>query len=509
MELLEFKTKLFELCNVEQVKDVADVLLAACINNDVDFFNSYNAIIDDTKDWLQALWQYYEADRTEKKQDYTPKSLCELVAMLGGEADSIYDCCGGSGALTKAYMRNHDVKNIYIEELDETVIPFLLFNLCLSNANGYVVNCDVLTREKKKAYRLRNGEQYSFCEEMANFDELTKAEKMLCDVAISNPPYNIKWQPPTPLEMDERFQVIPPQSNANYAFVFNCLSRADKAILILPNGVFSEQTETECRKYLVENDLLETVIIMPDKMFDVTSISTCIIVLNKNKKHKGVVLFIDSRKNCIVEEREQKGQFGGASHTNRTYKKAYNVLSAENMQRIFDVIESREKTAEFSTVKTNKDIAENDYLLIPSRYIEFEEQDQKHRDFQEIADNINYISRMQNACKLVINETLAKEFGFDIDLYKKSKENSKETKEQMKALGIEVEIEDYIQFTKNKNEFVFKCNDKELLPDIMPQFLMIWRNQIALLNTMQNQYLAELRDALLPDLMSGKIRLGA
>ena len=114
---------------------------------------------------------------------------------------------------------------------------------------------------------------------------------------------------------------------------------------------------------------------------------------------------------------------------------------------------------------------------------------------------------MQNSCKLVINETIAKQLGFDVDLYKQNKENSKSVKEQMKPLGIDIEVEDYIQFTKNKNEFVFKCNDKEILPEILIQFLSVWKNQVALLNTMQNQYLAELRDALLPDLMSGKIQL--
>lgn len=508
MELLEFSKKILSLCDVNTIQDISCVLLKVSLENDISFFDNYSNIVDNSKDWLQALWQYYEADRTEKKQDYTPKSLCELVAMLGGEVDSIYDCCGGSGALTKAYIRTHNVKDIYVEELDENVIPFLLFNLCLSNANGYVVNCDVLTREKKKVYKLSSGKKHSYCEEITDFSELKKVEQTLCDIAISNPPYNIKWQSPTPLEMDRRFPVIPPQSNANYAFIFNCLSRAkEKAILILPNGVLGEKTEIECRKYLVENDLIETVMVMPDKMFEVTSISTCIYVLNKNKKHKGEVLFIDCRKNCIVEEREQNGQFGGASHTNRTYKKAYNVLSKENIQKIFDVIESRKRIAEFSTIKTNKDIAENDYLLIPSRYIEFNEQEQKHRNLKEISDNINYISRMQNSVKLVINETLAKQYGFDVDLYKQSRESSKQTKEQMRTLGIDIEIEDYIQFTKNKNEFVFKCNDKEILPDIMSQFLTIWKNQIALLNTMQNQYLTELRDALLPDLMSGKINL--
>ena len=308
--------------------------------------------------------------------------------------------------------------------------------------------------------------------------------------------------------LDGRFPVLPPASNANYAFVLNCLARSkEKAVLILPNGIMSERTEYDCRQYLVDNDLIETVIIMPEKMFEVTSISTCILVLNKGKKHKGEICFIDSRKNCIVEEREQNGQFGGASHTNRTYKKAYNVLSAENMQRIFDAIESRENKSEFSAIKKNEDVAQNEYVLMPSRYIEFCGQAQTHRNFQDIADNINYISRMQNACKLVINETIAKSLGLDMETFKQGKKNSEEMRTQMKTLGIDIEVEDYIQFTKNKNEFVFKCNDKEILPDIFLQFFAVWKNQIALLNRMQNQYLAELRDAILPDLMSGKIEI--
>ena len=503
MELLEFKGRILELCKVEEIKDIGDVLMSVVLNNDVDFFVQYENIIDDTKDWLQALWQYYEADRTEKKQDYTPKSLCKLVASLAGKADTVYDCCGGSGALTKAFIDMHGTKNVLVEELDERVIPFLLFNLCLHNISGYVVNGNVLSKEKIKCFQLVADAKYSKCQ----ITDSAYTEN-IADVSISNPPYNIKWEPPTPLENDVRFPVIPPASNANYAFVLNCLARAkEKAVLILPNGIMSERTEYDCRQYLVDNDLIETVIIMPEKMFEVTSISTCILVLNKNKKHKGEILFIDSRKNCIVEEREQNGQFGGASHTNRTYKKAYNVLSAENMQKIFDVIESREDESEFSAIKKNEEVAENKYMLMPSRYIEFCEQEQTHRSFQEIADNINYISRMQNACKLVINETIAKGLGLDMETFKKGKENSRQMQEQMKSLGIDIEIEDYIQFTKNKNEFVFKCNDKELLPDILIQFFNVWKNQIALLNTMQNQYLAELRDALLPDLMSGKIEL--
>lgn len=100
MELLEFKHKMFKLCNVENIKDIRDVLFNAVIKNDIALFDGYNSIIDNSKDWLQALWQYYEADREEKKQDYTPKSLCKLVSSLAVECKTVYDCCGGSGALT-------------------------------------------------------------------------------------------------------------------------------------------------------------------------------------------------------------------------------------------------------------------------------------------------------------------------------------------------------------------------------------------------------------------------
>lgn len=327
---------------------------------------------------------------------------------------------------------------------------------------------------------------------------------MKFDCSISNPPFNIRWQPPAPLEMDKRFPVIPPANNANWAFALNCISKADKAVLILPNGVTSENSEKQVRKYLIDEDLVELVAIMPDKMFEATSISTCIVVLNKNKQKKGVVKFIDSRKNCVVEEREQNGQFGSKSHTARTYKKQFNALSEDNISKIINAPESE---AEFSATKTIQEIAESDYLLTPSRYIEFKEQESEHRPFQDIADNLNYILRQKNACKLVINETIARSVGLDAELFVRNREASKQSAEDMKKIGIELAVDDHIQFTKNKNEFVFKCNDKELLPEILLEFFNLWKSRIILLNDMENQYLGELRDSMLPDLMSGKINL--
>ena len=136
MELLEFKTKILKLCNVRDIKNIGEVLMKVVLSNETCFFDKYKEIIDNNKDWLQALWQYYEADRAEKKQDYTPKSLCKLVSALAGNCETIYDCCGGSGALTVQMLKDSKAKFVCVEELDEKVIPFLLFNLCLHNVSS-------------------------------------------------------------------------------------------------------------------------------------------------------------------------------------------------------------------------------------------------------------------------------------------------------------------------------------------------------------------------------------
>lgn len=329
---------------------------------------------------------------------------------------------------------------------------------------------------------------------------------------ISNPPYNMKWQLPMFAQLQERFKdyELPPESNSNFAFVLTALNLIDdKMALLLPNGVLTTQNvkEAEIRKQLIDNNLVEAVVVLPDNMFVSTSIGTCVLLFSKHKINTNVVM-VDLRQSYEEEERLQNGQFGGKSHEKRTYSKTFKIITTEVMKRVLECIEKHENIPELSKSASLEEIREQKYSLNPARYIEYElTKEEQHRNYKEIAENLNYITKMQNSCKLVINETIAKRLGFDINLYKDSRKNSLEAQKEMKSIGINLEVEDYIQFTKNKNEFCFKCNDKEILPDILLQFFSVWKNQIALLNTMQNQYLTELRDALLPDLMSGKIKL--
>ena len=101
---------------------------------------------------------------------------------------------------------------------------------------------------------------------------------------ISNPPYNMKWQHPFFAQSQERFLLgVPPESNANYAFILTALSKQDKAVFLLPNGVLSTNNKEEqaIKASLVEKNYLEAVISLPDRMFESTSIPTSLLIFNK------------------------------------------------------------------------------------------------------------------------------------------------------------------------------------------------------------------------------------
>ena len=105
---------------------------------------------------------------------------------------------------------------------------------------------------------------------------------------------------------------------------------------------------------------------------------------------------------------------------------------------------------------------------------------------------------------MTINESLAKNLGFDIALYKADQDN-KDLDRLLQAIGTDkLEKENYFTTSKNKNEIKFENNSKEILSSILLMILNTWKQHIYYLNTEENRYLAELRDALISELMTGK-----
>ena len=328
---------------------------------------------------------------------------------------------------------------------------------------------------------------------------------------ISNPPYNMKWDVPIFPQMQDRFSntEIPPASNANFVFILTALEMSDRCVFILPCGILTTENkqEKEIRKYLIENNLIDSVITCPENMFEATSIPTCILILDKNKKYDTIEM-IDMRNKFETEIREQKGQFGSEAHTQRTYKKEVKIFTDDIIKDAISCINERKIINNYCNSVTIGDIKKNDYILTPSRYFILEEVENIHRPYSEIISNLNSIISEKNCCKLTINETLARSFGFDLELYKEDHISDSELNELLfKITGEKISKHNYFTTTKNKNEISFSNNDKDKISSILLMIMNTWKQHIFYLNTEENKLLNELRDALLPDLMNGNIEV--
>lgn len=498
MELSALKEKIWNILSVQDDDLSTSVMSALCSQEKLSAY--YDLVGGDlSTDELQKIFQYYYADRKEKMQDYTPATLAKLCTVATEtDGNTVYDLCAGSGALTIQKWTESPNKTFICEELDERVIPLLLFNMAVRNMTGWVINRNALTLEAQAVYRLESGGRFSAIRKE------DAAPDIAADEIISNPPYNVKWDAPEPLMADERFsgKPIPPSANANFAFVLTALNRMKKdgrCAFILPCGCLSSDAESEVREYLVSSGLVERVILMPDKMFESTSIPTCVMVFSHGNK---TVKFYDCRNRAEQEQRDQNGQFGGASHENRTYHKIVNVLPGALIDELcgecMDI-------AGFSREATEEKISAQEYILVPSRYIKIEEKEEPHRPYADIMADINRIARERAIIKITCNETLAKKLGLYEVAQVEAEKNDDGLNKTFELLGGRYESKRYITLSKNKNEFKVENQDKEILSSLVNFFLPMWKQHIFYLNQEENRLLAELRDAMLPELISGKL----
>lgn len=322
---------------------------------------------------------------------------------------------------------------------------------------------------------------------------------------ISNPPYNMRWEPPQLASFLPQYSgwTVPPKSNANLAFVLSGLQQIDeRAVFLLPNGVLSSGTkeEKEIKEQLIYENLISAVIILPDSMFESTSIPTCLIVLDRHKQTTKIMM-LDMREEYETEFRDQNGQFGGNSHTRRTYHKEFMVLTREGMKKAVDVINELKDIPGFSKGVLPDEIRKQDYILTPARYIEQEAIEEHHRPYEDIAADYNRIIAQKNAIQIKMNRTAAKRLGFDC-----MDAEHPDLSESFEIVGQKVEREKNITFSADDG-IMIRISTKDGIHPLIMNFLSHWKQMIMYLNSEENRYLAEFRDALLPELMSGKINI--
>ena len=315
----------------------------------------------------------------------------------------------------------------------------------------------------------------------------------------------MSWEPPALAGFLPQYAgwPVPPGSNANLAFVLSGLQQIEeRAVFLLPNGVLSSGTkeEQEIKVRLVHENLISAIIMLPDSMFASTSIPTCLIILDKHKQTTKVMM-LDMRESYETEQRDQNGQFGGKSHTGRTYHKEFKVLSHEGMKKAIDAINGLKDITGFSKAVLPDELRKREYVLVPARYIEQETAEEYHRPYKDIAADYNRIMAQKNAIQIKMNRTAAKRLGFDcMDIERP------DLSKVFAVVGQKAGQEKNITFSADDG-IIIRISTKDGIHPLILDFLNHWKQMIMYLNNEENRYLAEFRDALLPELMSGKISI--
>lgn len=292
-------------------------------------------------DYLRDFFQDRAADRKALKQDYTPDSICQLVAHLVGKPERCLDLCAGTGALTIGVWKESSETEFTCLELSAMAIPFLLLNLSVRGIKAVVLHGDVLTDEIQAIYELENGK--------ITTRPVESHESQTFPVAILNPPYSLVWDG-KPRKWLEGY-ATPPKSKADYAFVLKALSMLDvdgKAVAILPHGpLFRGASEGKIRKQLIESGLYSTVLGLASNLFQETPIPVQISVFEKSED-----LYIIDASKLFTKGKKQ------------------NTLDASHIEAIKDAIDKRQDIEKLSHVVSGDEIAENDYNLNIPRYVD-------------------------------------------------------------------------------------------------------------------------------------------
>ncbi|MFJ2316802.1 type I restriction-modification system subunit M [Glutamicibacter sp. NPDC087661] len=304
--------------------------------------------IDLFGDAYEYLMQMYASSAGKSGGEYyTPQEVSELLAKITTvgktRVNKVYDPAAGSGSLLLKFAKvlgKENVGGFYGQEINLTTYNLARINMFLHDVN--YENFDLALGDTLLEPHHWNDEPF--------------------EAIVSNPPYSIKWEgDANPILInDPRYApagVLAPKSKADLAFTMHMLhwlaTNGTAAIVEFPGVLYRGGAEQKIRKYLIDNNYVDTVIQLPADLFFGTTIATCIIVLKKSKKTNDV-LFID----------------GSAEFVRGGNK---NKLSEANQQTLLDAFTDRESSEHFATLIENSAIAANDYNIAVSSYVEAED----------------------------------------------------------------------------------------------------------------------------------------
>lgn len=354
----------------------------------------------DEKDLLGRTYEYclrnFAAQEGKNAgQFYTPscvvRTIVEILQPFNGR---VYDpCCGAGGMFVQSadFVKNHqgNINNIsvYGQESNPTTWKMAKMNLAIRGIDGNLgeIPEDTFLNDQHPTMR--------------------------ADYVMANPPFNLTPWGADKLKEDQRWKFgMPPASNANFAWIQHMiwhLAPNGKMGMVLANGSLSSQSggEGEIRKNIIEEDLVECIIALPTQLFYTTQIPVSLWFISKKKKQPGKTLFIDARNMGEMVTRSLRELTDGSKDEEKNdIKKLADVYNAF-------IAGTLEDEKGFCAVVSTEEIAKQDYILTPGRYVGIAEQEEDGEPFEDkmvrLTTELAGLFAESNALQEEINKKLA------------------------------------------------------------------------------------------------------
>lgn len=332
----------------------------------VDVFTNINMHDkNEEKDLLGRTYEYFieqfaESEGKKGGEFYTPTSIVKtIVEILKPYKGRVYDpACGSGGMFVQSakFIQNHsgNIKDIsiYGQESNADTWKMAVMNMAIRGleANFGSYNADTFHNDLHKTLK-------------ANY-------------IMANPPFNISDWGGDKLKNDYRWRYgIPPEGNANYAWIQHMISHlapGGKIGLVLANGSLTSSNSQEAliRKAIIDDDLVEGIISLPTKLFYSVQIPACLWFITREKSQPGKTIFIDAR---------SMGELIDRKHRDFTPE---DIMKLANTFEAFQNGTLQDKKG-FCAVVSKEDIAKQRYMLTPARYVGIEEEEIDTEPFDE------------------------------------------------------------------------------------------------------------------------------
>ena len=330
------------------LKDLLEVFAVP----ELDLKPSRVGLLDVIGNGYEFLIKNFAASGGQKAGEfYTPPEVSDLIAELldPQKGDSICDPACGSGSLLmkcgRKVVANHDSKEyaLYGQEAIGSTWSLAKMNMFLHGEDNHKIEWGDTIRNPKLLDK--NG------------------DLMLFDIVTANPPFSLdKWgHEQAENDKFDRFRRgLPPKTKGDYAFISHMIETLKPVTgrmgVVVPHGVlFRGSSEGKIREKLINENLLDAVIGLPEKLFYGTGIPAAILIFKKQKSDDSV-LFIDASR----EFKSGKNQ---------------NNLTEDNIAKIIATYRARKSVDKYAYLATLQEVKDNDYNLNIPRYVDtFEEE---------------------------------------------------------------------------------------------------------------------------------------